>query len=76
MARLPRVTLADLPYHITQRGNRRQPVFFTEADRHVYLTLLQEQTRHYGVEGCGIQGHITEFRLPRKNSSEPQAVVS
>ena len=36
MARLPRLTLADLAYHVTQRGNRRQAVFFTEADRHVY----------------------------------------
>ena len=25
MARLPRITLPDLAYHITQRGNRRQP---------------------------------------------------
>ena len=28
MVRLPRLALPDLPYHVTQRGNRRQPVFF------------------------------------------------
>ena len=31
MARIARVVLPDLPHHVTQRGNRREPVFF-EAD--------------------------------------------
>ncbi len=28
MARLARVTVPGLPHHVTQRGNRLQPVFF------------------------------------------------
>ncbi|MBI3319286.1 MAG: transposase [Candidatus Omnitrophica bacterium] len=47
MARLPRIALPDLAYHITQRGNRRQAVFWTEADRQLYLTLLRDQAREH-----------------------------
>jgi len=32
MARLARIAVPHLPYHVTQRGNRRQPVFLREAD--------------------------------------------
>lgn len=38
MTRLPRITLPGIPYHIIQRGNRRQPMFFGEAWR-VFLYL-------------------------------------
>ena len=49
MARLPRLALPDLPYHVTQRGNRRQPVFFHDADRLLYLNLLREQASRFGL---------------------------
>ena len=32
MARLPRLVLPGIPYHVTQRGNRREQTFFEEAD--------------------------------------------
>jgi REP element-mobilizing transposase RayT len=32
MARLARVILPGYPHHITQRGNRRQDVFFKEIN--------------------------------------------
>ena len=32
MARIARVVLAGHPHHVNQRGNRRQKVFFREAD--------------------------------------------
>lgn len=39
MPRRPRHYLPGLPYHIVQRGNNRQPVFFERND---YLTYLQQ----------------------------------
>jgi hypothetical protein len=33
--------LIGLPYHITQRGNGRQHVFFDGADYHLYVDLLR-----------------------------------
>lgn len=36
MARLARVVAQGLPHHVTQRGNRRQQVFFREEDYQAY----------------------------------------
>ncbi|MGR8953686.1 MAG: transposase [Gammaproteobacteria bacterium] len=42
MARLPRLDLPQVPQHIVQRGNNRQPIFFHEDDYGVYLEYLCE----------------------------------
>ena len=39
MARLARVVLPVHPHRITQRGNRRQDVFFCDEDYERYLSL-------------------------------------
>jgi REP element-mobilizing transposase RayT len=31
MARLARIVLPDVPHHVTQRDNRRMPVFFGDG---------------------------------------------
>lgn len=33
MARLSRMVVAGLPHHVTQRGNRREPIFFEDGDQ-------------------------------------------
>ena len=40
MPRNARCVLPGTPYHITQRGNDRQRVFFLNSDRELYLHLL------------------------------------
>ena len=40
MPRLARTVYAKIPHHITQRGNRREDIFFTEEDREIYLAWL------------------------------------
>ena len=40
MARLARLVIPDVPHHVTQRGNRRQPVFFGEEDYSAYKDLV------------------------------------
>jgi len=42
MARLARIAVAGVPYHVTQRGNHCQPVFFQDEDYPTYLALLRE----------------------------------
>lgn len=49
MARLARVIAPGLPHHVTQRGNRREPIFFEDGDQEVYRDLLAEQTRRRSV---------------------------
>jgi putative transposase len=45
MARLARVVAAGVPHLVTQRGNRGQKVFFSEADYELYKELLAEGCR-------------------------------
>lgn len=49
MARLPRLNLPDIPQHVIQRGNNRQPCFYTKRDYAVYLLKLREYAIQYKV---------------------------
>jgi len=42
MARLARIIIPGAPHHVTQRGNRGRPIFFSDADRILYLDLLRQ----------------------------------
>ena len=39
MARMATAVFADIPHHVTQRGNRRQQVFFKEEDYRLYKSV-------------------------------------
>jgi putative transposase len=51
MARLSRIVIPHVAHHLTQRGNRRLPVFFTDADRQAYLELGIPGTVYFGIPG-------------------------
>jgi putative transposase len=55
MPRLPRFDMPGTAQHVVQRGNNRQPCFFTDADRLCYLTELRELTRH---AGCAVHAYV------------------
>ncbi len=40
MARQARIVVPNIPHHVTQRGNRRLPVFFGDDDYRAYKALL------------------------------------
>jgi putative transposase len=40
MARLARLVIPGVAHHVTQRGNRRQPVFFSDEDYAAYRDLV------------------------------------
>jgi putative transposase len=68
MARLARVVAAGLPHHVTQRGNRRQPVFFSDDDYATYVALLAEGCRaaHVAVWAyCLMPNHVHLILVPR-----------
>jgi putative transposase len=68
MARLPRVVVAEVPHHVTQRGNARQVIFSSDADRITYLDLLQEYSRLYGlslVGYCLMSNHVHLIVVPQ-----------
>ncbi|MEO7239842.1 MAG: transposase [Sphingomicrobium sp.] len=45
MARLTRLVIPGLPYHVTQRGNRRQQTFFNDGDYALYRELIAAAAR-------------------------------
>ena len=51
MSRLARLIVPGFPHHVTQRGNRRAPVFFEQGDYALYRDLLAERCRKASV-GC------------------------
>lgn len=67
MARLARVVVDGVAHHVTQRGNRRQTVFFSDDDYVVYKTLLAEGCRAAGVEiwgYCLMPDHVHLILVP------------
>ena len=42
MPRKPRICIPDIPQHVIQRGNNRQPCFYAESDYRYYLDTLRE----------------------------------
>jgi putative transposase len=67
MARLARIVIPGVPHHVTQRGNRRQPVFFSDADRTLYLRLLAEGCAGAGVRclaWCLMDNHVHLILVP------------
>lgn len=67
MPRLSRTVFASVPHHITQRGNRREDIFFTEEDRKAYLCWLKEYSDRFGVEilaYCLMTNHIHLVAIP------------
>ena len=67
MARLARVVAAGVPHHVTQRGNRRQKVFFGDDDYEEYRTLLAEGCRAAGVKlwgYCLMPNHVHLILVP------------
>ncbi len=67
MPRLPRTVFANLPHHVTQRGNRREDVFFTDEDREAYLSWLKEYSDKHQLEilaYCLMTNHIHLVAVP------------
>ena len=77
MPRTARITIVDVPHHITQRGNNRQDVFFVDDDRRVYLSILKEQSEKYGLEilgWCLMTNHIHLIARPSAPESLAKAL--
>jgi len=50
MARLARVGVPGIPHHVTQRGNRRSTVFWSDEDYQAYFDLLFAAIKDSGEE--------------------------
>ena len=67
MPRASRFVLPGRPHHITHRGNYRQQVFFSDADRHMYLDLFRESAERAQVRlwgWCLLNNHVHWILVP------------
>jgi len=77
LARLARVVVPGVPHHVTQRGNRRQPVFFRDEDYASYLSLMKEWCEKKKVQiwaYCLMTNHVHLIAVPARVSSLAEAV--
>jgi putative transposase len=69
---MARSVIPGVPHHITQRGNRREDVFFTDEDRRRYLKLLKEYSDKHGLEiqaYCLMRNHLHLVAVPRSEDA-------
>jgi len=79
MARMARVVVPGLPHHVTQRGNRREPVFLGPEDYRLYRRLIATAASRADAEiwaYCLMPNHVrlkTGYRrpLPRRIAATP-----
>lgn len=67
MARMARFVVPNYPHHVTQRGNRRQQVFFSEDDYRAYKTLLARACKSAQCEiwaYCLMPNHVHLVVVP------------
>ncbi len=77
MPRIARVVAAGVPHHITQRGNNRQQIFFSDPDRRFYLTLLRRHAERHGLRvlgWCLMPNHVHLVATPEHELSLARAL--
>ena len=77
MPRLARVVIPGLPYHVTQRGNRRHRVFFELADKTLYMRWLSGYAEKYNLEiwaYCLMNNHVHLLVVGHQDDSLAQAI--
>jgi|SRR5271165_1597687 len=77
MARLPRVVVVGVPHHVTQRGNARQVILSSDANRVTYLELLREYAHLYGISllgYCLMSNHVHLIVVPHTPEALSQSL--
>jgi putative transposase len=72
MARMARLILPGVPHHVTQRGNRRQRVFFSVDDYQNYLNLLFASADAFKFDiwsYCLMPNHVHLLLVPETEDS-------
>src|SRR5579862_7231739 len=77
MSRIARVAIEGVPDHLTQRGNRKQRVFFSESDYRIYLDLLRRYSAAYELDVwayCLMPNHVHMIVVPQQVNSMAKAL--
>ena len=74
---MARVVVSGMPHHVTQRGNRRQEVFFGKGDYAAYLTLMAEWCGKHGLRAwayCLMPNHVHLILVPPSEAALARAL--
>ena len=77
MARIARIIAPGYPHHITQRGNRRQTVFFNEDDYQAYIELMSHWCQKHHVDiwvWCLMPNHVHLIAVPQDETGLARAI--
>jgi len=77
MGRVARVVVPGAPHHVTQRGNRRQQTFFSDADYELYLSFMSKYCTMHDVElwaYCLMPNHVHLIVVPGKQEGLRRAI--
>lgn len=77
MARLARIVIPGVAHHVTQRGNRRLPVFFGDDDRRAYLGLVASAAAASGTRclaWCLMDNHVHLILVPAREDGLRQTL--
>ena len=77
MARMARVVIPGIPHHITQRGNRKQKVFFYDEDYRLYIQLISRFCVSAQIEVwayCLMPNHVHLVVVPNKHTNLALAI--
>jgi putative transposase len=77
MPRKPRLVIPGFPHHVTQRGNHRQRVFYSDEDCKFYLQLLWRRVKAGEISLLGhslMPNHVHHSSIPRTRDSLSQAM--
>jgi putative transposase len=69
---MARAVVPGIPHHVTQRGDRREPVFLAKSDFRRYLNLLRDYSgpRGLGIAAyCLMPNHVHLVVLPKDEDS-------
>ena len=79
MSRLARVVVPGLPHHVTQRGNRRETVFFDDDDYRAYIDLITASVREAVSEvwaWCLMPNHVHMIVVPSHEDGLRQSLAN
>jgi len=72
MPRIKRIVVPGFPHHLTNRGNRRQTIFFCDEQMEFYLQLLRRYADRFGLNisaYCLMLNHVHLIAIPEKLDS-------
>ncbi len=77
MSRVARIVVPGFAHHVTQRGNRRTDVFYSDDDRRAYLHFLRQYSERHGLAVwayCLMTNHIHLIVVPQREDSLAKAL--